>query len=251
PAIALRCEQRQLQESNEWLICERDLLLQRCNEQAQVLRDCRRAVHALYADAVTVLQASERRAYRIDRPVDKDFDLDLHAIWRESSGIPTPPPCLAAYHDDLGPDFQDIAESAEYDPQEPSLVECFFHPYYESQSGFKWRRVPPSRSFFKEEVYWVEFRLARLDQLTGETIREYLFFLPRVETVMGNLCRVHGQILDIISRPPAVGAMAASFRLSLWQRTEPLLYSGHSALSPLATLSTTHISLPIYWRIRC
>jgi hypothetical protein len=26
--------------------------------------------------------------------IDHDLDLDLHAIWYESSGIPTPPPCL-------------------------------------------------------------------------------------------------------------------------------------------------------------
>ena len=32
--------------------------------------------------------------------VDYNLDLDLHAIWHESSGIPTPPPCLATDPDD-------------------------------------------------------------------------------------------------------------------------------------------------------
>jgi hypothetical protein len=37
----------------------------------------------------------------VDKPtfargsIEYDFDLDLHAIWRESSGIPPPPSCLA------------------------------------------------------------------------------------------------------------------------------------------------------------
>ncbi|CAG8905538.1 unnamed protein product [Penicillium nalgiovense] len=33
-----------------------------------------------------------------------DLDLDLHAIWYESSGIPTPPPCLATDPNDLWQD---------------------------------------------------------------------------------------------------------------------------------------------------
>ncbi|KAJ5811821.1 hypothetical protein N7474_008122 [Penicillium riverlandense] len=54
-------EQRQLQDSNEWLICDNDLFPQCCNEQAQVLWDRRRAVHALHDDVATLLKASERR----------------------------------------------------------------------------------------------------------------------------------------------------------------------------------------------
>ena len=66
--IRLEEEQRQLQESNKWLICDNDLLRQRCNEQALVLWDRRRAIHALRDDIILVLQASDRRAHRIDRP---------------------------------------------------------------------------------------------------------------------------------------------------------------------------------------
>ena len=184
--------------------------------------------------------------------VDHDLDLDLHAVWRESSGIPTPPPCLAADHDESRLLFPNVTESAGDEVQSLSLVECFFHPNHENQSGFQWTGPDPlsvstrtedfflymSAFFLSEEVHWVEFRLARLHQLSGEMVGEHLFFLPRVETVMGNLSRVRGQILDIISQT-AVGAMAANFRLSLWPRTEPLPYSGHSTLSPLATLPTT------------
>ncbi|CAG8140906.1 unnamed protein product [Penicillium nalgiovense] len=180
--------------------------------------------------------------------LEHDFDLDVYAIWRESSCIPTPAPSLAADYDVwLG--FFNVAEPAAYEAQGHHLVECFFHPNQENQSGFKWTGPDPlsfstladdlflylSTFFLAEEVYRVEFRLARFDQLTGERVGEHMFFLPRVETIMGNLRRVRGQILDIISRA-AVGAMAPCFRLSQLPRLEQLPYSSHSTLSPLAVL---------------
>jgi hypothetical protein len=88
-----------------------------------------------------------------------------------------------------------------------------------------------------EQIRWVEFRLTSLDQVTGDMIGEHLFFLPRMETVMGNLRRVRGQMLDIIAQS-AVGPRASTFRLSLWSRMEPLPYFSHSSLSPSATLPT-------------
>lgn len=65
--IRLEEEQRQLRQSNEWLASENDLLLQRCNEQALVLWARGRAAHALHNGVVSVLHASDRRAYWIDR----------------------------------------------------------------------------------------------------------------------------------------------------------------------------------------
>ena len=94
-----------------------------------------------------------------------------------------------------------------------------------------------STFFLSEEIHWVDIRLARLDQITGDMIGEYLFFLPQVETVMGNLRRIRAQMLDIISQP-VVGSMASSFRLSLCPRMEPLPYSNYSAISRQATLPT-------------
>ena len=130
-------------------------------------------------------------------------------------------------------------------------MKCFFHPDREDPSGFEWTGPDPlsaftqsediflfmSAFFLKEEIRWVEVRLARLDQVTGDMIREHLFFLPRVESVMGNLCRIRGQMLEIVSRTVA-GSMASSFRLSLWPRMEPLPYSNHLAISPLTVLPT-------------
>jgi hypothetical protein len=86
-----------------------------------------------------------------------------------------------------------------------------------------------------EEIHWVEFRLARVDQITGDLIGEHLFFLPRVETVMGNLRRIRGEMLDIISQT-VPKSMASIFRISLWPRMEPLPYSNRSILSPLMAL---------------
>lgn len=184
--------------------------------------------------------------------IGSGFDLDLHAIWRESSGILRPPPCLTTDRASSGLAFLDLADPAGYDAQGSSLVKCFFHPSREDPSGFEWTGPDPlsvstqsedifrfmSVFFLTEEIHWVEFRLARLDQFTEDMIGEHRFFLPRVESVMGNLCRTRQQILIIISQT-AVRSMASSFRLSLWPRVEPPPYSSHFRLSPLATLAST------------
>ncbi|KAI1829357.1 hypothetical protein DTO027I6_9776 [Penicillium roqueforti] len=67
-----------------------------------------------------------------------DLDLDLHAIWREFSGIPTPPPCLATDPNDLWQDILGEFEPAGYKTQEFPLIECLFYPDLDSLSGFKW-----------------------------------------------------------------------------------------------------------------
>ncbi|KAI3091939.1 hypothetical protein CBS147333_10277 [Penicillium roqueforti] len=66
--IRLEEEQRQLQESNEWLASDSDILLQLCNEQALILWDRKRAVRALCNGVISALQASDPQAYHIDKP---------------------------------------------------------------------------------------------------------------------------------------------------------------------------------------
>jgi hypothetical protein len=180
--------------------------------------------------------------------IGSGFDLDLHVIWQESSGILRPPPCLTTDHASSGLDSLDLADPAGYEAQGSSLVKCFFHPNGEDSSGFEWTGPDPlsvsTQSddifrfvslFFTKEIDWVGFRLARLDQITGDMIGEYWFFLPRVDSVMGNLCRTRQQILIIISQI-AVRSMASSFRLSLWPRVDPFPFPGHSTLFRPATL---------------
>jgi hypothetical protein len=189
------------------------------------------------------------QSFRAHSRLDNNFDLNIHEIRRESSPIPAPAPSLSECGDDAGPDFPNLADPGTHEAQVPLSVECFFHCNHEDHSGFRWTGPHPlststladdlflyiSAFFPSDEVYWVELRLARLDQSTGETVGEHLFFLPRVETTMGNLLRMREQMLDIVSRA-AFEATAPCFRLSLWPRTEPLPYSGYSTLSPLATL---------------
>jgi hypothetical protein len=67
--------------------------------------------------------------------IDYDLDLDLHAIWHESSGIPTLPPCLATEPNDLWQDSFGKDDPAEYETQEPSLIECLSYPNLDSLSG--------------------------------------------------------------------------------------------------------------------
>jgi hypothetical protein len=131
------------------------------------------------------------------------------------------------------------------------LVDCVFYPNYESQQSFPWtgpNPLSPSTqaedifvylSFFllSEEVYWAEFRLSRFDCLFDELIGEHLFFLPRIETAMGNLSRVREQVLNIISQVCSA-AQTARFRLSMRPRLEPLPYTQRFMMSPRSTLPT-------------
>ncbi|KAJ5033208.1 hypothetical protein NUH16_003124 [Penicillium rubens] len=134
---------------------------------------------------------------------DYNLDLDLHAIWHESSGIPTPPSCLATDPNDLWQDLLGKFDPARCETPGSSLIEYLFYPNIDSLSGFKWTGPDPlsistqasdiflhmSALLFPKEVHWIEFRFARFDQTSGETIGEDLFFLPRVETALGNLCQ--------------------------------------------------------------
>jgi hypothetical protein len=66
--MRLEDEQRQLQESNEWLSSDSNMLLQLYDEQALMLWDRKRAVQALCNGAVSALQASDPQAYFVDGP---------------------------------------------------------------------------------------------------------------------------------------------------------------------------------------
>ncbi|CDM38576.1 unnamed protein product [Penicillium roqueforti FM164] len=164
------------------------------------------------------------------------LDLDLHAIWQECSGIPTPPPCLATDSENSRQIPSDEGEPAGDETSGSSVIECLFHPTYEKLSAFSDLFLYMSAFAFSNEVHWVETRLVLFDRKPGESIGEHLFFLPRVETALGNLCRVRGQLLDTIHD---FGAIGNSFRLSLQPRIELLQYSSQSTLSPLGTLPTT------------
>lgn len=103
------------------------------------------------------------------------MDLELHAIWQESSGIPTPPPCLATDFEHPREIFSDESEATGYEASEPSSIECFLHPTYDDDKlpAFNWMGPDPlsvstqasdmfffmSALAFPKEVLWIEFRL--------------------------------------------------------------------------------------------
>jgi hypothetical protein len=64
--IRVEEEQRQLQESNEWLASDGDILLQLCDEQALILWDRKRAVQTLCNGVVSALQAIPKPSMPID-----------------------------------------------------------------------------------------------------------------------------------------------------------------------------------------
>lgn len=177
--------------------------------------------------------------------LDDDPDLNLYTIWRKSSCILAPTPCLSINHDDVRLEYPNVAKDVAHETQRPFLVEHFFHPNQENQLAFKRTSPDPlsvstlanylflhmSGFFICDEVYWIEFRLALFDHLAGETVAEHLFFCPGLKPP--NLHRVCEQMLEIISQA-AIGARASFFRLSLWPRTKNLLYFSHSMLSQLA-----------------
>jgi hypothetical protein len=66
--IRLEEEQRQLQESNEWLASNSDILLQLCDEQELILWDRKRAAQALCNGVVSALQATDPKAFHVDGP---------------------------------------------------------------------------------------------------------------------------------------------------------------------------------------
>ena len=184
--------------------------------------------------------------------IDHDLDLDLHAIWHESSGIPTPPPCLSTDPNGLWQDSFGKDDPAEYETQGSSLIECLFYPDLDRLSGYKWTGPDPlsnstrasdiflhiSALLFPKEVHWIEFRFVRFDRVSDETRGEDLFFLPGVETAMGNIYRIRRQLLDTITWH-AVHATGTSFRLSLSPRTESLPYSSLSTHFLVTSLPTT------------
>ncbi|CDM32677.1 unnamed protein product [Penicillium roqueforti FM164] len=148
------------------------------------------------------------------------YDL-LHAIWNESFGIPTPPPCLATDPNDLWQDFLGKDDPAEYETQGSSFIECLFYPDLDSLSGFKWTGPDPLTNSTRASDIFLHMSALLFPK---ETIGEDLFSLPRVETAMANLYRIRRQLLDTITWH-AVRATGTSFRLSLWPRTESLPYS--------------------------
>ena len=190
---------------------------------------------------------------------DYDLDLDLESVWREFPNMPTPPPCLAANHRSLrSVQSNSMPKHARYGAERPPFIECLFYPSYESECSSSWTGpdlLSPdtcaddiflyvSAFFLFERVDWIEIRLSKLSIGTEEVVEEYPFFLPRVESMLGNLRRTRGQIHDIILQSNHVKSVGEiRFQLSMWPRTESTADPAMRGAVPLSYIhSSTHVS---------
>ena len=93
---------------------------------------------------------------------------------------------------------------------------------------------------------WIELRLSKLSTETGEAVEEYPFFLPRVESMLGNLRRIRCQISDILSQNSIVGNITSAgqsrFQLAIRPRVE---ITDNSTPWSSVPLSRIHPSIPM------
>ncbi|CAG8098276.1 unnamed protein product, partial [Penicillium nalgiovense] len=252
--IRLEEERRFLQSSNEWLMKENEKLHQCCTNQELLLWDRRQAFVSVHQGVLATLQNSDRRFHQ----TNCDLDLDLDSIWREFPNMPSPPPCLAANHHSLRLVRPNTTPNhARYGERSP-FIECLFYPGYESECSFSWTGPDPlspdtcaddlflyvSAFFILERVDWIELRLSKLSMATKEVVEEYPFFLPRVESILGNLPRARGQIYDIILQSNHAESVGETqFQLSMWPRTESSQSSAMQGTIPPSYLeSSMHLS---------
>ncbi|KAJ5318299.1 hypothetical protein N7476_004719 [Penicillium atrosanguineum] len=142
--------------------------------------------------------------------IDCRSDFDLEEFWNDFTDAPTPPPCLAS--------GQRFASTLPYEepPQRakrPPFIESIFYPSYDSECGFSWPGPDPLSSetsademflymsafLLLDQVHWLEFRLCELNEANNLT-EQFLFFVPRFETILGNISRVRGQMHNIMAR---------------------------------------------------
>lgn len=97
-----------------------------------------------------------------------------------------------------------------------TVVECVFYSTHDTHHGLPWLGPDPlandthAEDLFsymatfltQETVDWIELRLRMSSHLAAEFADEYVFFLPRKESLMGNLPRVRELIHGLILKTP-------------------------------------------------
>ncbi|KAJ5240489.1 uncharacterized protein N7469_002080 [Penicillium citrinum] len=227
--IPLEDEYIALLQSKKLLKCEIKLLQQRCEEQVLLLWHRRQTAHAIQDAVLAVLKEMNKA----------------------SSDLPAVPPCIATEPNDIKVLSIDSLDTSGSDTYGFCVVDYLFYPNHGSHQGFPWTGPDPlspttqaddlflylSAFLLPQEITWVEFRLSRHDPFSDDFLGEYLFFVPRTGTSIGNLSRIRRQILDLITQS-CTAADAAHFRLSIWPRLDPIPYTQHSELSLRSTLPT-------------
>ena len=176
--------------------------------------------------------------------------LDFHPedFWTTFPDIPTVPPILAASHDSVS--FDSISYDSFFPtqpchlptPPHPAdeglpIIEHYFSLDDTDRCLFNWIRpdllspLTHADDMFlhlssfqpSDPVDWIDIRLSILNSGTEEPVAEYPFFIPRSETLLGNLPRLREKIHDIITKHyHAKGSENVRFRLNMWPRQETM-----------------------------
>lgn len=153
------------------------------------------------------------------------FDIDLESLWTEFDDIPSPPPCIGSDKDSY-----DITLAYHWQAfhvpinAKPTRVECFFDVGTAFGRYTLWTGPDPlgpytcaddlflyiSTFLLLEDFQWLEFRLCKVHAATEEVLAQYPFFLPRRESLLGNLRRTREQIGDVLCQ--AAFAKNTSYR---------------------------------------
>ncbi|KAJ6115471.1 hypothetical protein N7486_001249 [Penicillium sp. IBT 16267x] len=181
---------------------------------------------------------------------DYDLEFELDGICQDFYDIVASPPKLSTEHYLPGQASWEVPKLTGYKTQRPCRVEYYFQTNKEELLALRWTAPDPLcvstqasdiflylSKVFLLEASWVEFRLTKVNFITGETIGEHLFFLPQVETIMGNIHRPSIQIVFIAkNRPPAAfGALD----------TVSASYSIHNTMYRPATLCVLGFGMTI------
>jgi hypothetical protein len=84
--------------------------------------------------------------------------------------------------------------------------------------------------YLSEHVHWVEFRLSKVHLVTDDVLEQYRFFLPRIESVLGNLRQLRRCMLNILSRQVHTEEHRYCFQLTIRPHIDPMSESETAAL---------------------
>lgn len=115
-----------------------------------------------------------------------------------------------------------------------TIVERVFYPTYDCDHGVLWLGPDPlshdtcgedlfnflTTFLIQEPVDWIEFRLRMLSNDIIRFSDESVFFLPRKESLMGNLPRIREQVRGLISKTSGFLQARCHFQLAIYSYRE-------------------------------
>lgn len=156
------------------------------------------------------------------------FDIDLDSLWTEFDEIPSLPPCIGS-ENETGNGFSFYHQNWLHASitVRPACVEYFFDAGSAVGRYSFWTGPDPlcpdtcaddlflyiTTFLLVDNFQWLEFRLCKLHIATQEVLAQYPFFLPRVESLLGNLQRTRAQIEEIISQNSLMESKSYRFQL--------------------------------------